>query len=83
VSPQDVRDTLEIDFLDAVNGTRKVVTMPDGRTLDTTIPACIGDGQFFVSKERDCRAPTANLGTLTSRSRCGRTPPSSARGLIS
>ena len=42
--PQDVRYTLEIDFLDAVNGTHKVVAMPDGKTLDITIPAGINDG---------------------------------------
>ena len=34
--PQDVRYALEIDFLDAVNGTHKRVVMPDGKTLDIT-----------------------------------------------
>jgi DnaJ-class molecular chaperone len=47
VPPQDVRYTLEIGFLEAVNGARKVVAMPDGRTLDITIPAGIGDGQVL------------------------------------
>src|SRR5690606_26464878 len=32
VPPQDVRYTLEVDFLDAVKGARKVVSMPDGKT---------------------------------------------------
>jgi DnaJ-class molecular chaperone len=48
--PQDVRYTLEIDFLDAVNGTHKMVAMPDGKTLDITIPAGIGDGQVLRLK---------------------------------
>ena len=48
--PQDVRYTLEIDFLDAVNGTHKVVSMPDGKTLDITIPAGINDGQVLRLK---------------------------------
>ena len=48
--PQDVRYALEIDFLDAVNGTHKVVAMPDGKTLDITIPAGIEDGQALRLK---------------------------------
>ena len=48
--PQDVRYALEIDFLDAVNGTHKVVAMPDGKTLDITIPAGIDDGQVLRLK---------------------------------
>jgi DnaJ-class molecular chaperone len=48
--PQDVRYTLEIDFLDAVNGTQKMVAMPDGKTLDITIPAGIDDGQVLRLK---------------------------------
>jgi DnaJ-class molecular chaperone len=48
--PQDVHYALEIDFLDAVNGTHKVVAMPDGKTLDITIPAGINDGQVLRLK---------------------------------
>lgn len=48
--PQDVRYTLEIDFLEAVNGTQKVVSMPDGKTLDIKIPAGIADGQALRLK---------------------------------
>src|SRR5262245_47379612 len=48
--PQDVRYALEIDFLDAVHGTRKAVAMPDGKTLDLTIPAGINDGQVLRLK---------------------------------
>ena len=48
--PQDVRYTLEIEFLDAANGTHKVVAMPDGKTLDITIPAGINEGQVLRLK---------------------------------
>jgi DnaJ-class molecular chaperone len=48
--PQDVRYRLEIEFLDAVNGTHKVVAMPDGKTLDITIPAGISEGQVLRLK---------------------------------
>ncbi len=39
-----------IDFLDAVNGTRKVVQMPDGKTLDIQIPAGLREGQVLRLK---------------------------------
>jgi DnaJ-class molecular chaperone len=48
--PQDVRYALEIEFLDAVHGTRKMAAMPDGKTLDITIPAGIDDGQVLRLK---------------------------------
>ena len=48
--PQDVRYTLELDFLDAVNGAHKRVTMPDGKTLDIAIPAGIDEGQVLRLK---------------------------------
>jgi DnaJ-class molecular chaperone len=48
--PQDVNYALEIDFLDAVNGAHKVVAMPDGKTLDITIPAGMDDGQALRLK---------------------------------
>ena len=48
--PQDVRYSLEIDFLDAVNGGHKVVSMPDGKTFNITIPAGINDGQVLRLK---------------------------------
>jgi DnaJ-class molecular chaperone len=50
VPPQDVRYALEINFLDAVKGTRKAVAMPDGKTLDITIPAGISDKQVLRLK---------------------------------
>src|SRR5262245_4855460 len=48
--PQDVRYALAIDFLDAIQGTHKVVAMPDGKTLDITIPAGINDAQVLRLK---------------------------------
>jgi DnaJ-class molecular chaperone len=48
--PQDVRYTLDVGFLDAVNGGQKRVTMPDGKTLDITIPAGTNDGQVLRLK---------------------------------
>jgi DnaJ-class molecular chaperone len=48
--PSDVHYTLPVDFLDAVNGARKMVAMPDGKTLDIEIPAGIRDGQTLRLK---------------------------------
>lgn len=48
--PQNVRYSLEIDFLEAVNGTQKVVVMPDGKTLDIKIPAGMKGGQVLRLK---------------------------------
>jgi DnaJ-class molecular chaperone len=44
---QDDHYQLTLDFLDAVNGTTRRVTMPDGRTLDVRIPAGVHDGQII------------------------------------
>jgi DnaJ-class molecular chaperone len=46
----DVRYTLPVDFLDAVNGAKKRVDMPDGKTLDISIPAGVEDGQTLRLK---------------------------------
>ena len=40
----------DLDFLDAVNGTTRRVTLPDGRTLDVRIPAGVRDGQVIRLK---------------------------------
>ncbi|CAK7192362.1 Chaperone protein DnaJ [Commensalibacter sp. Nvir] len=44
---QDKRYTLEIDFLDAVNGAKSRITLPGGGTLDVKIPLGIEDGQVL------------------------------------
>ena len=41
----DVRYSMEIDFLDAVNGVTRQVTLPDGKTLEIRIPPGARDGQ--------------------------------------
>ena len=47
---QDAQYRLEVDFLDAVNGTKTRITLPDGGTLDVTIPAGVTDGQVLRLK---------------------------------
>jgi len=46
----DLRYTLSVDFLEAVNGATKRVTMADGQTLDISIPAGVRDGQVLRLK---------------------------------
>jgi DnaJ-class molecular chaperone len=41
----DLHYRLSIDFLDAVNGATKRLTLPDGGSLDVTIPAAVQEGQ--------------------------------------
>lgn len=41
----DTRYHLEIDFMDAVRGAKRSVTMPDGKGIEITIPAGVRDGQ--------------------------------------
>ncbi len=47
---QDVRYTLEVDFLEAVLGARKRVTLPAGGTLDLAVPEGVTDGQVLRLK---------------------------------
>jgi DnaJ-class molecular chaperone len=46
----DVRYTLEVDFMEAVNGSKKRVTMPDGGVLDLNVPEGVQDGQVLRLK---------------------------------
>lgn len=43
----DMQARLDVDFLDAVNGGTKRVTLPDGATVDVTIPPGTRDGQVL------------------------------------
>jgi DnaJ-class molecular chaperone len=43
----DLHYRLSIDFLDAVNGATKRLTLPDGGSLDVTIPAGMQEGQIL------------------------------------
>lgn len=47
---QDVRYTLEVDFLEAVNGAKKRVSLPDGGVLDLSVPEGVADGQILRLK---------------------------------
>ena len=44
---QDVRYRLDVDFLDAINGATKRLTLPDGSVIDVTIPPGTRDGQVL------------------------------------
>lgn len=46
----DISYSLTIDFLEAVNGAKKTVTMPDGKQLAITIPSGLKDGQTLRLK---------------------------------
>lgn len=41
----DLRYHLEVDFLDAVRGAKRAVTMPDGQLIELSVPAGVRDGQ--------------------------------------
>lgn len=47
---QDVRYTLDVDFLEAAQGSKRRVTLPDGVALDLTVPEGIEDGQTLRLK---------------------------------
>ena len=47
---QDLRYTLEIEFLEAAGGAKKRVTLPDGGSLDLTVPEGVTDGQTLRLK---------------------------------
>lgn len=53
----DVRYTLEVDFLEAANGAKKRVTMPDGGTLDLQVPEGVQDGQVLRLKGKGSPGP--------------------------
>jgi DnaJ-class molecular chaperone len=44
---QDVHYHLDLSFLDAINGGRQSLTLPDGSTLDVNIPPGVRDGQVM------------------------------------
>ena len=47
---QDVRYHLDLSFLDAVNGGKQSIVLPDGSTLDVSIPPGTRDGQILRLK---------------------------------
>jgi DnaJ-class molecular chaperone len=57
---QDLHYRLPIDFVDSISGVSKRLTLPDGGTLDVTIPPGLVDGQ--VLRLRGKGAPGAGKG---------------------
>lgn len=51
----DVRYTLEVDFLEAVQGAVKRVAMPGGDALDLNVPAGVTDGQVLRLRGKGAR----------------------------
>lgn len=49
---RDARYSLTVDFLDAVNGATRRLTLPDGRNLDVRIPPGLEDGQVLRLRGR-------------------------------
>lgn len=47
---QDVRYTLDVEFLEAATGTKKRVTLPEGGVLDLSVPEGVIDGQVLRLK---------------------------------
>ena len=47
---QDLRYSLEVDFLESVLGAKKRVTLPDGGVLDLAVPEGVMDGQVLRLK---------------------------------
>ncbi len=54
---QDLRYTLEVDFVEAVAGAKKRVTLPEGGTLDLAVPEGVIDGQVLRLKGRGGPGP--------------------------
>lgn len=49
---RDIRFTLDVEFLDAINGARKRISLAEGRTLDVAIPAGVETGQVLRLKNQ-------------------------------
>lgn len=49
---QDLRYSLEVDFLEAMSGAKKRVTLPEGGVLDLAVPEGVTDGQVLRLKGR-------------------------------
>jgi DnaJ-class molecular chaperone len=57
---QDLRYTLEVDFIEAVAGAKKRVTLPEGGTLDLAVPEGVTDGQVLRLKGRGGPGPAGS-----------------------
>lgn len=54
----DVNYKLTIDFLDAINGAKKRISLPDGASLDLTIPPGLQDQQVLRLRGKGAPSPT-------------------------
>jgi DnaJ-class molecular chaperone len=52
VRGRDIRYTLDVEFLEAVQGARKRVTLPDGDVLDINVPEGVSHGQVLRLRGR-------------------------------
>lgn len=55
---QDVGYRLAVDFLDAVNGAKRALTLGDGTTVDLTIPPGVREGQVLRLRGKGLTAPS-------------------------
>jgi DnaJ-class molecular chaperone len=53
----DLRYRLKVEFLDAIMGANRRLTMPDGGTLDVTIPPGIQEGQVLRLRGKGAPSP--------------------------
>lgn len=54
---QDLRYTLEVEFLESIQGARKRVTLPEGGVLDLNVPEGVSDGQTLRLKGKGAPGP--------------------------
>jgi len=53
----DLHYELQVDFLDAVNGATKTITLPGGGTLQVTVPSGVEDGQILRLRGKGAPSP--------------------------
>jgi DnaJ-class molecular chaperone len=59
---EDQRFALDVEFLEAANGAVKRVSLPDGSTLDVTIPAGVESGAVLRLRGKGRPGPTGEAG---------------------
>ncbi|HET9019195.1 MAG TPA: J domain-containing protein [Acetobacteraceae bacterium] len=59
---RDVHYSLTVSFMEAANGAVRRVTLPDGRTLDVTIPAGVRDGHVLRLRGQGRAGPRGAAG---------------------
>jgi len=70
----DLRYHLDVDFMDAVQGAKRAVPLPDGSAIDLTIPAGVREARSCACAARGSRGwAAARRVTPMSRSACART----------